>query len=340
MKIMHTILSRGFAGSERTVAQMASAQSVKHDVTVVLKRGHRDRNGVSITQWIHPRVRIVEVGNWFQRGGLARAIETHAPDVIHAHLRRSTKLLAKIRPAAPTIVTLHITVNGPHFADMDGIVCIAQWQREHIPKDYRGRVFEIPPGYVPHHRLTPPQVEALRRELGVQPHEFLIGGVGRLTPKKGFDVLIEAFKHAGLADAKLVILGEGRERKRLQRMSGANVSLPGFRANIKDYYQAFDLFVCPSRAEPFGFVLLEALDAGVPVAASDALGPAEVLAKYPGSLFPVGNVGALAGLMRYYYSARLPRAPQDLQPYALDIVCEQTEAAYRELIEARRRAAR
>jgi glycosyltransferase involved in cell wall biosynthesis len=106
--------------------------------------------------------------------------------------------------------------------------------------------------------------------------------------------------------------------------------------HIKDYYQAFDLFVCPSRAEPFGFVLLEALDAGVPIAATDALGPAEVLSRYPGSLFPVADVAALADLLRYYHSARLPKSPQDLSPYALDLVAAQTEAAYQEIIASKR----
>jgi glycosyltransferase involved in cell wall biosynthesis len=332
MKIMHTILSRGFAGSERTVAQMASVQSSHHEVTVVLKRSHADRHGVSITQWLHPRVRVVEVGSWLPRGDLARALETYAPEVVHAHLRRSTKLLAQIRPAAATLVTVHIAVNGPHFADMDGIICIARWQRQQIPAGYRGRVYEINPGYIPHHRLTPPQIEALRRELGVRPHEFLIGAVGRLAYKKGFDILIEAFKRAALPNAKLVILGEGSERRRLTRALTADISLPGFRAHIKDYYQAFDLFVCPSRSEPFGFVLLEALDAGVPIVASDALGPAEILSRYPGKLFPVADVAALTDLLRDCHAKRLPKSPRDLGPYALELVAAQTEAAYQELI--------
>ena len=129
MRILHTILSRGFAGSERTVAQMANTQCGVHEVTLVLKRAHRNRHGVSITQWVDPRVNVVEVGNWFPRRDIARAIDAFEPDVIHAHLRRSTKLLAQIRPAAATVVTLHITVNGPHFTDMDGIICIAPWQK-------------------------------------------------------------------------------------------------------------------------------------------------------------------------------------------------------------------
>jgi glycosyltransferase involved in cell wall biosynthesis len=333
MRIMHTILSRGFAGSERTVAQMANAQCGAHQVAVVLKRAHRNRHGVSITQWLDPCVRVIEVGNWFPKRGIAAALDEFEPEVIHAHLRRSTKLLAKIRPRAPTVVTLHITVNGPHFADMDGIICIARWQQEVIPAGYRGHVFHINPGYVPHHRLDLPQIEALRAGLGVKRDDFLIGGVGRLSFKKGFDVLIEAFRRADLPGARLVILGEGSERRRLQRLCTPDIVLGGFRENIKDYYQALDLFVCPSRQEPFGFVLLEALDAGVPVIASDAKGPSDVLGKFPGDLFPVGDVRALAALLRKHaVLGRRPKVPQDLSAYALPTIARQTEAAYRELM--------
>jgi glycosyltransferase involved in cell wall biosynthesis len=336
MRIMHMILSRGFAGSERTVAQMANTQCRAHQVAVVLKRAHRNRHGVSITRWLDPRVQVIEVPNWFPKRAIARAINDFEPAVIHAHLRRSTKMLAKIRPEAATIVTLHITVNGPHFADMDGIICIAQWQHDVIPPGYRGHVFHINPGYVPHYRLAPQQIETLRGGLGVERDEFLIGGVGRLTHKKGFDVLIEAFRRADLPSAKLVILGEGSERRRLERMSTPDIVLAGFRENIKGYYQAFDLFVCPSRQEPFGFVLLEALDAGVPVIASDAKGPSDVLGKFPGDRFPSGDVDALAALLSKHAAAgRCAKIPQDLGAYALDEIAAQTEAAYRELIDDR-----
>ena len=70
-----------------------------------------------------------------------------------------------------------------------------------------------------------------------------------LADSKGFDVLIEAFRAADLPDARLVIFGEGRERRRLERLLGPNMTMPGFRKSIKDYYQAFDLFVCPSRRD-------------------------------------------------------------------------------------------
>jgi glycosyltransferase involved in cell wall biosynthesis len=336
MRIAHIILSRGFAGSERATVEMCNAQCAEHEVLLIIKRGHANRAGISIRQWADPRVRIVEVGNWLPRAGIERAIEEFQPEVIHAHLRKSTRMLARIRPKAATIVTLHMTVNGRHFAAMDGIVCIARWQHNDIPAGYRGRVFDINLAYIPHRRLSPQEVAKLRADLGVGPSEFLVGGVGRLAHSKGFDTLIQAFRRADLADAKLVIIGEGRERGRLERLVAPGILLPGFRTDAKDFYQAFDVFVCPSRREPLPYVLLEALDAGVPIIASTASGNAELLEVYRGDLFPIEDVEALAQLLRKHHAARSRHEPQDLAPFMLDTVVRQYEAAYRELIERKR----
>jgi glycosyltransferase involved in cell wall biosynthesis len=311
---------------------MCNAQSRSHEVLLIVKRGHTNRAGVSIRQWLDPGTRVVEVGNWLPRGGIAKALEEFKPDVIHGHLRRSTRMLARIRPRAATVATLHITVNGPHFADLDGIICIARWQRNDIPRDYRGVVFDINLAYLPHRRLTAGEIVALRTELGVGPEDFLVGGVGRLVKSKGFDILIEAFKRANLPDARLVIFGDGRERDRLERLCTPAISLPGFRPHVKDYYQAFDVFVCPSRREPLPYVLLEALDGGAPIVASNAVGNAELLEAYRGDLFAAEDIDALSELLRRHHGARPPKVQQDLSPYSLDTVMGQTEAAYRTLI--------
>lgn len=335
MRIAHVILSKGFAGSERATAEMCNAHCGKHDVLLILKRSHEGAGGVSIRQWLDPAVRVVEIGNWFQRFALAAALKGFQPDVIHAHLRRSTRFLSRIRQPAPTIATLHLRVNGRHFKYMDGLICIAEWQKNDIPSGYKGRVFSIEESLIPNRRLSAQQILALRRELGVADDEYFIGGVGRLAHSKGFDILIEAFKRARLPKAKLAILGEGRERERLEKLLAPGITLPGFRKDVKDYYQAFDLFVSPSRSEPLGRVVLEALDAGTPVVASAALGPSEILSRYPGDIVPLEDADALAKLLRHHYERRTPKMQHDLSQYHIDTVARETEAAYRELIAAR-----
>lgn len=317
---------------------MCNAHCGEHEVLLIIKRGHANRSGISIRQWVDPRVQVVEVGNWFPKGDIARALESFRADVVHAHLRKSTRMLARINPQAATLVTLHLTVNGPHFAAMDGIVCIARWQHADIPKGYKGRVFDIKLAYIPHRRLPADEIQQLRRELGVAPDEFLIGGVGRLAHSKGFDILIDAFRQANLPKTKLVIVGDGRERPRLERMVTPNITLAGFKKNAKDYYQVFDVFVCPSRREPLPYVMLEALDSGVPIIASDASGNAELLAIYPGDLYQATDASALAQLLRKHQAAPQQRIQHDLSAFSIDAIASETLKAYEAVIADKRRS--
>jgi len=335
MRIAHMLLSRGFAGTERATAEMCNAHVREHALLLIIRRGHRGAGGASIRDRLDSAVQVIEVGNWWPRAAVCAALAQFAPDVVHAHLRRSTRLLARIRPDAATIATLHLTVNGPHFAAMDGLICIAAWQQRDIPRNYRGQIFFINESMIPARRLQAAEIAARRAELGVSEPEYLIGAVGRLAYSKGFDLLIEAFQRAALPTARLAILGAGRERGRLARLAGPRVSLPGFRGDVKDYYQAFDLFVSPSRREPLGRVVLEALDAGVPVLTTAADGPKELLARFGGDLVPIDDLEALTARLRHHYTARTPRAQHDLSAYHIDTVAKQTLQAYESVIQSR-----
>jgi glycosyltransferase involved in cell wall biosynthesis len=111
--------------------------------------------------------------------------------------------------------------------------------------------------------------------LGFPPQGFLIGAVGRLSDEKGFDVLIRsvaALLRRGL-DVRLVIVGEGGERARLEKLSndlglGDRVSLPGWQADVRGYFEAMDAFALSSHREGLPNVLLEAMALGVPVVAT------------------------------------------------------------------------
>lgn len=337
MRIMHVILSSGFAGSERYAAELASVQSAEHDVMLVVRRKHANRSGTSILGAVSDRVLVAIVPTWFNtQRAVERRIQEFRPDVIHTHLRRSARIIARARADAPSVATLHIRANGPHFFELDGLICNAHWQVLEIPRTYRGKVFKLNQLFTPHRRLDEPEIRTLRESLGVAPGQYLVGAVARLAHSKGLDTLIEAFRMADLPNARLVILGEGRERRRLERLLGPNMSMPGFRENIKDYYQAFDLFVCPSRREPLPLVMLEALDAGLPVVASTAEGCRELIEEYGGDLFPIEDSAALAALLRTHAQAPRQRLARDLTPHFIGNVNRTIIEIYDELIAERR----
>src|ERR1019366_7036618 len=167
MRIAHMLLSRGFAGTERATAEMCNAHVREHALLLIIRRGHRGAGGASIRDRLDSAVQVIEVGNWWPRAAVCAALAQFAPDVVHAHLRRSTRLLARIRPDAATIATLHLTVNGPHFAAMDGLICIAAWQQRDIPRNYRGQIFFINESMIPARRDRGAARRAWRIRTGV-----------------------------------------------------------------------------------------------------------------------------------------------------------------------------
>lgn len=99
--------------------------------------------------------------------------------------------------------------------------------------------------------------------------------VGRLSPEKNLEFLIRAFEK--LPELTLNIVGFGPQETFLKSIAGANIVFHGAVANaeLPKYYSANDVFVLPSKSEPWGMVVEEALNNGVPVLVSDRVGCAE-----------------------------------------------------------------
>ncbi|MDZ7750556.1 MAG: glycosyltransferase [Gammaproteobacteria bacterium] len=144
------------------------------------------------------------------------------------------------------------------------------------------------------------------------PHPWLadggppvIVGAGRLAPQKRFPLLLQAFARLRAGrEARLVILGEGPERGRLEALVrelgiAVDVALPGFVENPYAAFARASLFVLSSDYEGLPGVLIQALACGCPVVSTDCpSGPAEILegGRY-GELVPVGDAAALAAAM-------------------------------------------
>ncbi len=156
--------------------------------------------------------------------------------------------------------------------------------------------------------------------------------VGRLMAQKQFSDLIEAFAQVRAnRQAKLIILGEGEERPRLeQQIQSLNltedVSLTGFVDNPYAYMANADLFVLSSIFEGLPTVMVEALYCDLPIVATDCpSGPYEILAggRY-GRLTPVGNPTKLAENILAALDGNVPQpTPESWQPYTMDFVIDQ-----------------
>jgi glycosyltransferase involved in cell wall biosynthesis len=145
------------------------------------------------------------------------------------------------------------------------------------------------------------RVRAEERTANLPSQPFIVAA-GRLVRQKGFDVLIRAFA-ASVAERQisLVIVGNGPERAALEeeaRRHGVErlVHFPGFVENPWSYFARAAAFVCSSRWEGFGNVIVEAMACGAPVVTTDCdFGPREIVRPgESGLLVPVENVEALA----------------------------------------------
>ena len=142
--------------------------------------------------------------------------------------------------------------------------------------------------------------------LGVPAGEFLIGAVGRLSPEKGFDLLIRSVK--SLRDAghpvRFMIVGEGDDRPRLEALRAELgltdcVSLPGWRSDVRGDFEAMDLFALSSLREGLPNVLLEAMALEVPSVATRINGiPRVIDSGSNGTLVAPGDLpGMTAALL-------------------------------------------
>jgi glycosyltransferase involved in cell wall biosynthesis len=169
---------------------------------------------------------------------------------------------------------------------------------------------------------------------------------GRLRPQKDFATLLRAFAslRAGRS-ARLLILGDGPERRNLEALTGelgidADAQLPGATPNPYAYMARAAAFVLSSRWEGLPTVLVEALRCGVPVIATDCpSGSREILAdgRY-GTLLPVGDIPGLAAAMEAALDGRLQPAPDESwRPYEQQVVVDRyleallPDVSYRQL---------
>lgn len=144
----------------------------------------------------------------------------------------------------------------------------------------------------------------LKQEFGINNDEIILGAVGLLTERKGFDILIEAIHFLVKKEKvlfKLFIFGEGEQRTFLENKIKdygleKTIILPGYKNNMLQYMQEFDVLICPSVAnEDFPYVILEAMLLAKPVIGTRIAGiPEQILDNYNGFIISHGKAEMLA----------------------------------------------
>ncbi len=128
-----------------------------------------------------------------------------------------------------------------------------------------------------------PPVDVDRLTAGVVPpaREDFFLTVSRLVPYKRVDLIVAAF--AALPDARLVVIGDGPERRRIEALAGPNVTVMGRQPDdvVRDHFHRAAAFVYAAE-EDFGIVPVEAQACGTPVIAYGKGGACETVIEADG----------------------------------------------------------
>lgn len=227
----------------------------------------------------------------------AAEITRFAPQVVLSWMNRATRFTP---PKTTGKGFVHVARLGgyydlKYYQACDHLVCNTQDLVEYVIREGwpSGRAHYLP-NFA--EEVSAPPVS--RVSLNTPETAPVLFALGRLHGNKGFDTLLRAF--AQVPGAYLWIAGEGPERVALEALAqelgvADRLRLLGWRNDAPALHAAADLFVCPSRHEPLGNVVIEAWAQGSPVVAAASQGPCELITPgVTGLLTPVDDVAAMA----------------------------------------------
>ncbi|MGH2766515.1 MAG: glycosyltransferase family 4 protein [Actinomycetota bacterium] len=285
------------------------------------------------------------------------ALREFRPEVVHAHepLVPGVGMFAVRATGRPVVGTFHAFADRSLLFSAAAPILRPLWRR----LDARIAVSDAAAAFVRARfredglRVIPNGVE-VELFAGAEPAPLPPGRrilfVNRLDPRKGFRVMVEAFRRLALErpDVLLVVAGDGRGRAAFGDLPievRARVVMLGSvaHADLPRYHAASEVFCAPATGrESFGIVLVEAMAAGLPVVASDIAGYREVVRDgIEGILVPPRDPGALAEALGRILDdpanrTALGRAGRErARRFSWDGVAGEVEAVYREVVGGR-----
>lgn len=219
------------------------------------------------------------VFDWTTRRALKREIAAFRPDVAMTWMNRATAKMPAPTKACPFVFTARLGgyYDLKYYRRCDHLVgntldLVDYMTRSGWPAERAH--------YLPNFAAGDDAPAVPRAALGVPAGAPLVLGLGRLHENKAFDVLIRAV--ARLDGVHLVIGGEGPLRGELEKLArdlgvAGRVHMPGWRDDVAALLAAADVFVCSSRHEPLGNVVIEGWAHRAPVVAAASAGPAALI---------------------------------------------------------------
>ncbi len=294
MKVMQVMAGGEFGGAEAFFIRLAVALHRAGLEQKVVLRDHPAREAILRAAGIEPvTLRFGGKLDFSTGRALKREIQAFEPDIVLSWMNRATSM-------CPDGDYVHVARLGGYYDLKYYRACdhligntkdIVDYLVEH---DWPSDKAHYLPNFVLSEEATPLSRGEYYTPEGVP----LLLTMGRLHENKAFDVLLHAMSR--VSDVYLWIAGEGPLREDLQKLAEKlgikpRVRFLGWREDTAALLQTADVFICPSRHEPLGNVVIEAWAQGKPVIAADSMGPGMLIENMEtGVLVPVDEPVPLA----------------------------------------------
>lgn len=230
---------------------------------------------------------------------LRRAVRAEAPDIVHVHCPRSRFLVPLLPKRFKTVETVHIYPGVQQRAlygkakgqvviwlsnfftkRMDLPIACSESVSESYLREQHFRMPAIPNGCsLPLWKPNVEQKQRLRRQFGMDESRLWFIFVGRFSPEKHPERIVQVFKKLAGEGVGVALLGEGPLYNELKKEECANIIMPGFKTNVRDYLIASDYYISASDTEGLANTFLESMTVGLPCVLSDIGAHREVMEK-------------------------------------------------------------
>jgi glycosyltransferase involved in cell wall biosynthesis len=320
-RVVHLVAPAPVGGAESVVRGLASGRRRYSGHAEVVALVGDSGTEVFLQQLRASGVPTAEVREGHRRylaqaRAVARLLTSTSADLIHTHVYHADFVgyLAARRCGLPAVATYHGHVGGSlknslyEWSDrcllrrFDAVICVSRHNRDWLIRAGCDptRLHLVENGV---NVTTALSREEARDSLGVHKASLAIGWVGRLSPEKGPDLLLQALRYVELPRVATVLVGAGAERPRLLGLIRdlgleSAVSLAGQRPDAASLLCAFDVLVSSSRSEGLPMILLEAMALRIPIVAFAVGGIPEIVTGASAWLAQPGDVKGLGAAIR------------------------------------------
>ncbi|AFV22942.1 glycosyl transferase, group 1 [Methanolobus psychrophilus R15] len=373
MRIVHVAEWNELSGGAYTVVNNLISNSLKINSAIDFHVvSFADTNEIlhmqGYTVHLVKKVSFPTSGYWYSYKSIQNKIIEINPDIVHLHFTYPPySPLAKM--PFPIVITTHglasIKVKRSHairaylnlsfflnpffekeaLKNADSIIAVSKWIKNEVELAIgpNPKIIYLPNGI----NFSALQEGGSKFENPSVSHPSLFF-IGRLIKFKGVDLLISSLYYVKkqVPDIHLYVAGQGPQASNLKKLAQklgleSNITFLGFLSehDKQVFLHECDVFVIPSRYETFGIVVLEALEAGIPVVASNVGGIPDILeyGKY-GILFNQEDVQDMARCILLLLSNTSmkkelsEKGMKRVLDYSWEIICKQTLDLYSSLL--------